>query len=164
MCLALICFSVFVFRRVHQRCGQPYHSVDSPSWVPLPSVAKERHQAVAAALWSHVFPFLCSMRLSQTPPPQLADAAAGQGNRENELLFSQGLSLHGCLFSVGSALKELNRRELYECAVVLMHTSRTTHQCVFFIDFDKYYDLLSLSCSVSVALLKVEMWEQMCKI
>ncbi|XP_016131162.1 protein MMS22-like [Sinocyclocheilus grahami] len=64
-------------RRVHQRCGQPSHSVDSLSWVPLPSVAKERHQAVAAALWSHFFPFLCSMRLSQTPPPQLADAAAG---------------------------------------------------------------------------------------
>uniref|UniRef100_A0A673KPP1 Protein MMS22-like n=1 Tax=Sinocyclocheilus rhinocerous TaxID=307959 RepID=A0A673KPP1_9TELE len=64
-------------RRVHQRCGQPSHSVDSLSWVPLPSVAKERHQAVAAALWSHFFPFLCSMRLSQTPPPQLVDAAAG---------------------------------------------------------------------------------------
>uniref|UniRef100_A0A673KNI5 Protein MMS22-like n=1 Tax=Sinocyclocheilus rhinocerous TaxID=307959 RepID=A0A673KNI5_9TELE len=63
--------------RVHQRCGQPSHSVDSLSWVPLPSVAKERHQAVAAALWSHFFPFLCSMRLSQTPPPQLVDAAAG---------------------------------------------------------------------------------------
>ncbi|KTG45812.1 hypothetical protein cypCar_00002340 [Cyprinus carpio] len=64
-------------RRAHQRCGQPSHSVDSFSWVPLPSVAKERHQAVAAALWSHFFPFLCSMRLSQTPPSQLADAAAG---------------------------------------------------------------------------------------
>ncbi|XP_016357896.1 protein MMS22-like [Sinocyclocheilus anshuiensis] len=64
-------------RRVHQRCGQPSHSIDFPSWVPLPSMAKERHQAVAAALWSHFFPFLCSMRLSQTPPPQLADAAAG---------------------------------------------------------------------------------------
>jgi len=69
------------------------------------------------------------MRLSQTPPPQLADAAAGQGNRENELLFSQGLSLHGWLFSVGYALKELNRRELNACAAVLMHTSTTTHRC-----------------------------------
>ncbi|XP_077072871.1 protein MMS22-like isoform X2 [Siphateles boraxobius] len=64
-------------RRVHQHCGQPPHSVDSPGWALLPSVAKERHQAVAAALWSHFFPFLCSMRLSLTPPPQLADAAAG---------------------------------------------------------------------------------------
>uniref|UniRef100_A0A672LG13 Protein MMS22-like n=1 Tax=Sinocyclocheilus grahami TaxID=75366 RepID=A0A672LG13_SINGR len=66
-----------VLARVHQRCGQPSHSIDFPSWVPLPSVAKERHQAVAVALWSQFFPFLCSMRLSQTPPPQLADAAAG---------------------------------------------------------------------------------------
>uniref|UniRef100_A0A8C2B639 Protein MMS22-like n=1 Tax=Cyprinus carpio TaxID=7962 RepID=A0A8C2B639_CYPCA len=64
-------------RRVHQRCGQQSHSIDFPSWVPLHSVVKERHQAVAAALWSHFFPFLCGMRLSQTPPPQLADAAAG---------------------------------------------------------------------------------------
>uniref|UniRef100_A0A673LQ35 Protein MMS22-like n=1 Tax=Sinocyclocheilus rhinocerous TaxID=307959 RepID=A0A673LQ35_9TELE len=63
--------------RVHQRCGQPSHSIDFPSWVPLPSLAKERHQALAVALWAHFFPFLCSMRLSQTPPPQLADAAAG---------------------------------------------------------------------------------------
>lgn len=145
MHLALICLSVSLFRRVHQRCGQPSHSVDSPGWVPLPSVAKERHQAVAAALWSHFFPFLCSMRLSQTPPPQLADAAAGQGNRENELLFSQGLSLHGCLFSVGYALKELNRREFCACAAVLMHTSTTTHQCVFFFCF--FFGGAGLSCS-----------------
>ncbi len=153
MCLALNCFSVFPFRRVHQRCSQPSHSVNSPSWVPLPSVAKERHQAVAAALWSHFFPFLCSMRLSQTPPPQLADAAAGQGNGENELLFSQGLSLHGCLFSVGSALKEPNRRELYECAVVLMHTSRTTHQCFLYIYICIFFFLRNImTCSHFLAL------------
>uniref|UniRef100_A0A8D3CPY1 Protein MMS22-like n=1 Tax=Scophthalmus maximus TaxID=52904 RepID=A0A8D3CPY1_SCOMX len=41
------------------------------------SVVKERHLAVAAALWAHFFPFLRSLRLSQTPPAQLADAAAG---------------------------------------------------------------------------------------
>ncbi|TRY84629.1 hypothetical protein DNTS_001352, partial [Danionella cerebrum] len=65
-------------RRVHQRCGQPFHSADSPAFAAcLPSVAKERHHAVAAGLWSHFFPFLFSMRLSQTPPPQLADAAGG---------------------------------------------------------------------------------------
>ncbi|XP_052002169.1 protein MMS22-like [Xyrauchen texanus] len=64
-------------RRVHQRSGQLSQSVDSLGWAPLPRVAKERHHAVAEALWSHFFPFLCSMRLSQTPHPQLADAAAG---------------------------------------------------------------------------------------
>uniref|UniRef100_A0A7N8Y4U4 Protein MMS22-like n=1 Tax=Mastacembelus armatus TaxID=205130 RepID=A0A7N8Y4U4_9TELE len=41
------------------------------------SVVKERHLAVAGALWVHFFPFLRSLRLSQTPPAQLADAAAG---------------------------------------------------------------------------------------
>uniref|UniRef100_A0A8B9LRI7 Protein MMS22-like n=1 Tax=Astyanax mexicanus TaxID=7994 RepID=A0A8B9LRI7_ASTMX len=40
-------------------------------------VVKERHLAVAVALWTHFFPFLRSLRLSQTPPPQLADAATG---------------------------------------------------------------------------------------
>lgn len=64
-------------RRVQQRCSHPPHTTESPGWAPLPSVAKERHQAVASTLWSHFYPFLCSMRLSQTPPPQLADAAAG---------------------------------------------------------------------------------------
>uniref|UniRef100_A0A674E847 Protein MMS22-like n=1 Tax=Salmo trutta TaxID=8032 RepID=A0A674E847_SALTR len=40
-------------------------------------VGKDRHLAVAAALWAHFFPFLRSLRLSNTPPSQLADAAAG---------------------------------------------------------------------------------------
>ncbi|XP_066464297.1 protein MMS22-like isoform X2 [Eleutherodactylus coqui] len=39
--------------------------------------AKERHLAVASALWRNFFPFLKSLRLSQTPPSQLADTAAG---------------------------------------------------------------------------------------
>uniref|UniRef100_A0A8C4GMI1 Protein MMS22-like n=1 Tax=Dicentrarchus labrax TaxID=13489 RepID=A0A8C4GMI1_DICLA len=43
----------------------------------LSFMVKERHLAVAAALWAHFFPFLRSLRLSQTPPAQLADAAAG---------------------------------------------------------------------------------------
>ncbi|CAF98081.1 unnamed protein product [Tetraodon nigroviridis] len=42
------------------------------------SAVKERHLAVAAALWSHFYPFLRNLRLSQTPPALLADAAAGR--------------------------------------------------------------------------------------
>ncbi|MEQ2157967.1 Protein MMS22-like [Goodea atripinnis] len=62
-------------RRVHQRSVQ---SAPSPAWAPAAaSVIKERHLAVASALWVHFFPFLRSLRLSQTPPAQLADAAAG---------------------------------------------------------------------------------------
>ncbi|XP_031596085.1 protein MMS22-like [Oreochromis aureus] len=62
-------------RRVHQRSDQ---SAPTLSWAPATtSVVKERHLAVAAALWAHFFPFLHSLRLSQTPPAQLADAAAG---------------------------------------------------------------------------------------
>ncbi|XP_041648604.1 protein MMS22-like [Cheilinus undulatus] len=62
-------------RRVHQRCVQ---SASTLAWAPPnASVVKERHLAVAAALWAHFFPFLRSLRLSQTPPAQLADAAAG---------------------------------------------------------------------------------------
>ncbi|XP_068616403.1 protein MMS22-like [Brachionichthys hirsutus] len=61
-------------RRVRQ------HSVQSAAPLgrtPNTSVVKERHLAVATALWAHFFPFLRSLRLSQTPPIQLADAAAG---------------------------------------------------------------------------------------
>ncbi|KAM9309746.1 protein MMS22-like [Pholidichthys leucotaenia] len=62
-------------RRVHQRGDQ---STSSLAWAPpATSVAKEHHLAVAAALWTHFFPFLRNLRLSQTPPAQLADAAAG---------------------------------------------------------------------------------------
>lgn len=67
-------------RRVHQRNVQPGHSTCPPgAWLPPPnaSVGKDRHLAVAAALWAHFFPFLRSLRLSNTPPAQLADAAAG---------------------------------------------------------------------------------------
>ncbi|XP_021177362.2 protein MMS22-like isoform X1 [Fundulus heteroclitus] len=62
-------------RRVHQRSVQ---SAPAPAWAPAAASAiKERHLAVASALWAHFFPFLRSLRLSQTPPAQLADAAAG---------------------------------------------------------------------------------------
>ncbi|KAM3613898.1 uncharacterized protein V6R79_006727 [Siganus canaliculatus] len=62
-------------RRVHQHS---VHSAPTSAWAPTSHTAvKERHLAVAAALWAHFFPFLRSLRLSQTPPAQLADAAAG---------------------------------------------------------------------------------------
>ncbi|KAJ8290906.1 hypothetical protein GJAV_G00019050 [Gymnothorax javanicus] len=63
-------------QRALQRCAQLSHTSTS-SAPPPPSVAKERHLAVAGALWAHLFPFLRSSRQSQTPPAQLADAAAG---------------------------------------------------------------------------------------
>uniref|UniRef100_A0A6Q2X1D8 Protein MMS22-like n=1 Tax=Esox lucius TaxID=8010 RepID=A0A6Q2X1D8_ESOLU len=44
---------------------------------PSTSAAKERPLAIAAPLWAHFFPFLHSLRLSNTPTAQLADAAAG---------------------------------------------------------------------------------------
>uniref|UniRef100_H3BZR6 Protein MMS22-like n=1 Tax=Tetraodon nigroviridis TaxID=99883 RepID=H3BZR6_TETNG len=62
-------------RRVHQHSAQ---SAPKSSWAPSSaSAVKERHLAVAAALWSHFYPFLRNLRLSQTPPALLADAAAG---------------------------------------------------------------------------------------
>uniref|UniRef100_A0A4W4F668 Protein MMS22-like n=1 Tax=Electrophorus electricus TaxID=8005 RepID=A0A4W4F668_ELEEL len=64
-------------QRVQRLCHQHGCPADSSSWAPPPSVAKERHLAVATALWTHFFPFLRSLRLSQTPPAQLADAGAG---------------------------------------------------------------------------------------
>lgn len=67
---------VCAFRRVHQHSVQ---SAPNPLLAPSSvSVVKERHLAVAAALWAHFYPFLRSLRLSQTPPALLADAAAGQ--------------------------------------------------------------------------------------
>ncbi|TSN21148.1 Protein MMS22-like [Bagarius yarrelli] len=44
--------------------------------LPL-SVVKERHLAVAVSLWTHFLPFLRTLRISQTPPEELAHAAAG---------------------------------------------------------------------------------------
>lgn len=62
-------------RRVHQQSVQP-----ASPWTAA-SAVKERHLAVAAALWTHFYPFVRSVRLSQTPPAPLADAAAGQQNQ-----------------------------------------------------------------------------------
>lgn len=60
-------------RRVHHRS---VNLAPSLAWAQT-SIGKERHLAVALALWTHFFPFLRGLRLSQTPPAQLADAAAG---------------------------------------------------------------------------------------
>ncbi|XP_061677187.1 protein MMS22-like isoform X2 [Syngnathoides biaculeatus] len=61
-------------RRVHQHCVQ---SGPTLTWITTNNAVKEPHLAVAAALWAHFFPFLRDLRLSQTPPDQFADAAAG---------------------------------------------------------------------------------------
>uniref|UniRef100_A0A8B9LST2 Protein MMS22-like n=1 Tax=Astyanax mexicanus TaxID=7994 RepID=A0A8B9LST2_ASTMX len=74
--LSFLLTALTQLRSVQQRFKQLGPS-DCPSWAPPPSVVKERHLAVAVALWTHFFPFLRSLRLSQTPPPQLADAATG---------------------------------------------------------------------------------------
>lgn len=69
-------------RRVHQQNVRP-GSATSP-WTPT-SAVKERQLAVAAALWTHFYPFVRSVRLSQTPPELLADAAAGQQHQVREM-------------------------------------------------------------------------------
>ncbi|XP_068087310.1 protein MMS22-like isoform X2 [Hyperolius riggenbachi] len=62
-------------RNIHSRTAQGHGNAGSHEQAS--SVAKERHLAVAAALWRNFFPFLKNSRLSQTPPSQLADTAAG---------------------------------------------------------------------------------------
>ncbi|XP_017351933.2 protein MMS22-like isoform X2 [Ictalurus punctatus] len=57
-------------RRV-QQCSQCAGAA-----LPL-GVVKERHLAVAVTLWTHFLPFLRTLRMSQTPPEELAHAAAG---------------------------------------------------------------------------------------
>ncbi|KAF7692774.1 protein MMS22-like [Silurus meridionalis] len=57
-------------RRV-QQCSQCASAA-----VPL-NVVKERHLAVAVTLWTHFLPFLRTLRMSQTPPEELAHSAAG---------------------------------------------------------------------------------------
>ncbi|XP_072524887.1 protein MMS22-like [Salminus brasiliensis] len=74
--LSFLLTALTQLRSVQQRFKQ-LGSSDCPDWAPPPAVVKERHLAVAIALWTHFFPFLRSLRLSQTPPPQLADAATG---------------------------------------------------------------------------------------
>ncbi|XP_075718303.1 protein MMS22-like [Rhinoderma darwinii] len=62
-------------RNIHSHAVQGHRNAGIHA-LPV-SVEKERHLAVAGALWRNFFPFLKSLRLSQTPPSQLADTAAG---------------------------------------------------------------------------------------
>ncbi|XP_051880793.1 protein MMS22-like isoform X2 [Pristis pectinata] len=65
-------------RSVHKRSLQPFQQIPVSSHsLPAPLVAKERHLAIASALWRNFFPFVKSQRLSQTPSSQTADVAAG---------------------------------------------------------------------------------------
>ncbi|XP_038655473.1 protein MMS22-like [Scyliorhinus canicula] len=65
-------------RSVHKRSIQLLQQPRVPSHsIPVPLVAKERHLAIATALWRNFFPFVKSQRLSQTPSSQIADIAAG---------------------------------------------------------------------------------------
>nr|XP_015210975.1 PREDICTED: protein MMS22-like isoform X2 [Lepisosteus oculatus] len=66
-------------RSVYKRSAQSLQQSHTAAVqnAPTPFVAKERHLAIASALWGNFFHFLKSLRLSQTPPPQLADTAAG---------------------------------------------------------------------------------------
>ncbi|XP_063773088.1 protein MMS22-like isoform X2 [Pseudophryne corroboree] len=63
-------------RNIHSRAAQGLGNAGIYPQSSL-SVAKEHHLAVASALWRNFFPFLKNLRLSQTPPSQLADTAAG---------------------------------------------------------------------------------------
>ncbi|XP_069462513.1 protein MMS22-like [Ambystoma mexicanum] len=65
-------------RSVHSRSSQTLQLGGTGLHHPQPmSVVKEHHLAVASELWKNFFPYLKNLRLSQTPPPQLADTAAG---------------------------------------------------------------------------------------
>uniref|UniRef100_A0A6I8S937 Protein MMS22-like n=1 Tax=Xenopus tropicalis TaxID=8364 RepID=A0A6I8S937_XENTR len=62
-------------RNIHSRSIQGPGNNSSHAQTLL--VVKEHHLAVANGLWRNFFPFLKNLRLSQTPPSQLADTAAG---------------------------------------------------------------------------------------
>ncbi|XP_067323526.1 protein MMS22-like [Anolis sagrei] len=68
---------LFRLRTVHKQLSQGLPLGNMGPNAQAASVAKEHHLAVAKALWRNFFPFLKSQRMMQTPPPQLADAAAG---------------------------------------------------------------------------------------
>lgn len=91
VCVFLSCVVVCVCvsptgRSISAMSSLATQHVPPGAWLPPPnaSVGKDRHLAVAAALWAHFFPFLRSLRLSNTPPAQLADAAAGQMHTQRE--------------------------------------------------------------------------------
>ncbi|XP_075058913.1 protein MMS22-like isoform X2 [Mixophyes fleayi] len=62
-------------RNIHSLAAQEHGNAGI--YAQSMSVTKERHLSVASALWRNFFPFLKNLRLSQTPPSQLADTAAG---------------------------------------------------------------------------------------
>ncbi|XP_067839942.1 protein MMS22-like [Heptranchias perlo] len=76
--LMFLQFVLARLRSMHKQSIQPLQQPHVPSQrVPVPLVAKERHLAIASALWRNFFPFVKSQRLSQTPSSQIADNAAG---------------------------------------------------------------------------------------
>ncbi|XP_069743206.1 protein MMS22-like [Narcine bancroftii] len=80
LCAALSFLQVLLarLRSVHRRSTQPFQHSPVPSCSrPAPLVAKERHLAIASALWRNFFPFVKKQGLSQTPSSQIADVAAG---------------------------------------------------------------------------------------
>lgn len=76
--LQLLQVAVARIRSVHERTSQGLKVGETGLQHQQPlSVVKEHHLAVASELWKNFFPYLKTLRLSQTPPPQLADTAAG---------------------------------------------------------------------------------------
>ncbi|XP_058030990.1 protein MMS22-like isoform X2 [Ahaetulla prasina] len=68
---------LFRLRTAHEQLNQGLR-LGSPGPNAQPSsVAKEHHLAVAKALWRNFFPYLKGQRMVKTPPPQIADTAAG---------------------------------------------------------------------------------------
>ncbi|XP_053143556.1 protein MMS22-like isoform X2 [Hemicordylus capensis] len=68
---------LFRLRTVHKHLNQGLLLGNTDPTPQPSSVAKEHHLAVARGLWRNFFPYLKSQRMMQTPPPQLADTAAG---------------------------------------------------------------------------------------
>ncbi|KAG8444746.1 hypothetical protein GDO86_009787 [Hymenochirus boettgeri] len=67
--------AVAKLRNIHSSSVQAYGKMGPNAQSLL--VVKEHHLAVASGLWRNFFPFLKNLRLSQTPPSQLADTVAG---------------------------------------------------------------------------------------
>uniref|UniRef100_A0A8C6VGG4 Protein MMS22-like n=1 Tax=Naja naja TaxID=35670 RepID=A0A8C6VGG4_NAJNA len=68
---------LFRLRTAHEQLNQGLRLGNPGPNAQPSSVAKEHHLAVAKALWRNFFPYLKSQRMVKTPPPQLADTAAG---------------------------------------------------------------------------------------
>ncbi|XP_034264928.1 protein MMS22-like isoform X1 [Pantherophis guttatus] len=68
---------LFRLRAAHEQLNQGLRLGNPGPNAQPSSVAKEHHLAVAKALWRNFFPYLKGQRMVKTPPPQLADTAAG---------------------------------------------------------------------------------------